>query len=173
MTMQRITKLAEKQKVLQSEVAALEDQLKETKARLRAISEGELPDAMDEEGINSFVLKSGGKVSIDTKMFASLAKKNHPEIVAWLREIKADSLIKHEIGVAFSKGQDGIAQDHLKTLLGDWGDNVYDRVTIHTGSVKALVKELVEDGRDIPAELLGLSTLRTAVLSHADVKPAG
>lgn len=172
MTTQRITKLAEAQKVLQSKVATLEDSLKDAKKRLRAISEGELPDAMDEEGINSFVLKSGGKISVEVKMFASLAKKNHPEIVAWLREINAESLIKHEVGVAFSKGQDAIAQDHLKTLLGDWGDNVYDRVTIHTGSVKSLVKELVADGHDVPVELLGLSTLRTAVLSHADVKPA-
>ncbi len=162
---ERIIELAMKQNKLEQWVVLLEKKLKATKIDLRRISENALPEAMDEADVQEFVLKSGEKIAIKDNMYASLAKKNHPEIATWLREVEAESLIVHEVGVKFGRGKDNVAGALAGELLEEWGDLAYDRTTIHTGSVKALCKELMQDGREIPMELLGISMVREAVLT--------
>ncbi len=167
MTMnKRIIELAEKQRTLEHQVIQLEKKLKATKIDLRCISEGALPEAMDEADVEAVTLSSGETITIKDNMYASLAKKNHPEIATWLREVEAESLIVHEVGVKFGRGKDNVAGALAGKLLEEWGDLAYDRTTIHTGSVKALCKELMENGQEIPMELLGISMVREAVLSQ-------
>lgn len=94
--------LAEEMQGLKDQADELESQAKQLKDRYNQIRQQELPDLMQSLGMinsagkGSFTF-SGGRVHIETKVFASVRKDDVEQFHAWLRENKAEDLIKEAV----------------------------------------------------------------------------
>lgn len=166
MTIEKVVELAERCRNLETEISAAEDALKEKKKERDRIATVDLPEAMDDMDLETFALKDGTSVSVREEMFASLPKKRMDEIEEYLRSIGAQDLVRHEVGLTFGPGEDDVADGVLSILRERYSEHgPFDRVNVNTASVKALVREMLERGEDVPLELLGVHLQRRAVLT--------
>ena len=78
--------LAHKQLELEAKVAKAEQKLKDGKADLRKIQEGELPAALKAAGIPSFTLDNGMVVSYSEDMKVSVPAARKPAIIKKMKE---------------------------------------------------------------------------------------
>lgn len=88
---------------LDEQIASLESQVKDHKARRDAIKKHELPDAMQRMGVvkpdgrGNVTLSSGARVSLVTKTYANVKAADKPRLKEWLRTNGAASLIKEDV----------------------------------------------------------------------------
>jgi hypothetical protein len=156
--LKRISDLANQQMATEDEIQELNEQLGEKQKRLRQISEIDLPLAMEEVGLKEFSLIAGEKVSIYHGVKASIPKIKEMEAFAWLKYHRAGSLIKNQVIVTFSMKQDAFANKFIRDLRRrkiqpqGWEN----KKTVHPQSLTAFVRTQLEEGREIPLDLLGV-----------------
>jgi hypothetical protein len=74
--------------------------------------------------------------------------------VAWLLDHEQSALVKEDVTIPFDKG-DHDSMVALVNNLRDGGYSVEVSETINTGSVKSMIKEMLENGTDVPLDLFG------------------
>lgn len=151
-----VSALADKLVSLQEGEAEAELNLKALKERRRAIEEVELVEAMDACGIKSLKLKNGAEIVIDAVVSGSITKANEEPAFEWLRGNGHAGIIKTNVTVALSKGQDKEREAVLKKLRTIRGIEVQEKSSVHPQTLGAWARELVKDGKDFPKELLGI-----------------
>lgn len=158
-----IVSLAERQLELEQSIIDQEEALKETKDQLRQVSERDLPDAMDEAGVEEFTLKDGRKVTVKVDYYASIPKAHQPAAFNWLRERGHDGIIKRNITAKFGKGQDSLAQ-RIATLIRENAEGipVDDKQSVHFQTLRAFVREQMEQGVEIPEDIFGIHVRNVA-----------
>ena len=145
-------------------VDKIEDELKAAKAKLRAVQEGTLPEAMKAVGMTSFKTTDGHSIEVKETLYASIAKKNMEEAIAWLVDNELSALVKSDVTIPFDKGEQEKMQQFLEFLEEHQVQNRIVTETVNTMSVKAAIKELLEDGVEVPLELFGAYFSRRAVV---------
>ena len=147
-----VARLARKQLDLEAYVEQLELQLKAAKENLRKVQEQDLPQAMAEIGLSEFKLSDGSKVTIKPFYSASLVEENRAKAYEWLESHGFSSLMKTEVSVDFGRGEDKLA-DRASKLLQEHGFAANKDVSIHAQTLKAFVREQIEDGQELPSDL--------------------
>ena len=155
----KIEGLAEKQAKAEREVARLEAELEQAKADLRKIAEQELPELMDEVGLEDFKTKSGLKITVKETIRASITKANSSKAFAWLRSNNHASLIKRIVSTPFTTGEDEKASS-LITTLKEQGFEFDDKESVHASTLSAFVREKLREGEEIPLELFSVHRQR-------------
>jgi hypothetical protein len=151
----RIAALAQRQLILEDEVADLESMLKNRKEDLRKITDAELPAAMQEVGMTSFTLTDGAKIDVKPYYDCSINDERRDAAHAWLRGNDHGDLIKHELKASFGKGEDDTATA-AKAALEELGVAVTDKEAVHPQTLKAFVREQIEAGAEgFPLDLFG------------------
>jgi hypothetical protein len=156
----------------QAELAALTEQVKIAAKAIRDIEEKELPDLMDAAGAKDFTTSDGVKVSVESVVSASITKARESEAFKWLRDNGHAPLIKRELKVVFGKGQDNMAGE-IKGLLTDKLAEMdidaapSDKSSVHAGTLKSWVKEMVNEGKEFPHETFGVWLGRKAKVKGA------
>lgn len=150
-----ISKLAAQQLAAEAEIVMIEEELKVKTEHLNRIKEDLLPTAMREIGIEQITLTTGEKVTIQTGITASIAKKNQPAAFAWLKANQHDDLIKHEFKVKFGRGEEP-AVEKVTAYLQKNGLNFSADRSVHGQTLKAFCKEQMERGVNLPHELFGI-----------------
>jgi hypothetical protein len=148
--------LAQKQLTKEQEIADLEAKLKEKKDELRQVMEVDLPTAMVQIGMDSFTLESGEFISVERGHAASISKKNEAEAHKWLRDNGFGDLIKNTVTGVFGKEHDKKAEEAVALLDKAGAVKVTRKEGVHTGTLKAFVKEQLEKGANLPFKLLGI-----------------
>jgi hypothetical protein len=166
--LKKLTNLAKQQIDLEHQVADLEEQIKIRKAALQKVSESDIPEAMDELDMQEFKLRDGRKITLEQSYHAKIAEKNRPVAFSWLRETGHGGVIKRVISVAFGSGEDREARNFLRRLersktLRD--KEVKDKEDIHPQTLKALMRELKEEGEEFPEDAFGLYVRRYAKIT--------
>jgi hypothetical protein len=156
--------LATRQLNLEKFVADAELQLAELKEELDHVKSELLPDAMAEAGVESFTLANGYTVSIKNAVFASIPEKFKEQAFSWLRAHNAGSIIKNQFTLQFGKGDDDKA-DKLKQLLESQGLEAEIKQAVHPMTLKAFIKEQLEQGVEFPMDVFGAT-----VKNFANVK---
>jgi hypothetical protein len=152
-----LVSLAERQLNHESRITDLEAELKEEREKHRNVSERELPDAMDEIGVESFTLKDGRVVTVKMDYHASIPKVRQGEAFGWLRTNGHDGLIKRNVTVKFGKGEDTEAEELVQVLRDTFPESPFtDKHSVHPQTLKAFVREQMEQGIDIPIEPFGI-----------------
>jgi hypothetical protein len=164
---------------LSKEVAADEAKLKLDKARLFQLETETIPLAMDEVGLAKVVLTNG--LTIEVKPFyqgnvptlGGIEKAKGPEratmlakrefIFNWLRSHNHHGLIKAEVTLAFSKGQEADRTEAL-TLLTSHGFEPKVEENVHPSTFTSWVKQCQEQGISLPLTELGVFVGRRAVI---------
>lgn len=157
-----ISNLIKFQVECEDSVTAAEATLKEAKKKLRKVCEGDLPDAMAAAGMKLFTTETGLAVELNEKMTASISAKNKQAAIQWLMEHDLESLVKENVVVPFDKGESEKVKQFVEMLEANGVSDFSVAPTINTSSVKAALKELIEEGVDVPADTFGLFFFKQA-----------
>ncbi len=133
-------------------IQAIVDRWKKLKEELATVS---IPAAMHELGLLSVRLKTGETVEVRPFIRANIPEAARAEAFAWLRENGHGSLVKNEVRATFGMGEDAGAE-RLAVFCQEMG-YIHDRKeAVPWNTLTAWVKEMLEAGRSIPRDLLGV-----------------
>jgi len=145
-------------------VASLDEQKKDAERHLRLLVEEDLPAALDEAGIPEFKTADGAHVKVEQKLYMSVPKKNKPALALWLLGHGHGALVQSDVVVKFKKGEADKVNEAVDLLATHGFPVVHIDESMHTGQLKALVRELLDEGEDVPMELFGAYVKRVAVV---------
>ena len=157
-------KLVEQNKIVDD----LTNALKEETKKLNRIQFEDLPELMNELDMISQEIEVDGKIykiSKGEKYYASISKDRKPFVVKWLRDNQHTGLIKNEIVATVGKGKDNVAAD-VCSYIENAGLDYTREENVHTGSFKALIKDDIEKGKNVPLDELGVSRVIQATVKE-------
>ena len=153
-----INKLADKIKELQAVEKAIEldeKQIKEKKKHLEYLSGEIIPTMLSEMGLSSLKLQDGSSVEVKTNYSATITQANKEAAFNWLRENGLGDIIKNEISVSFGRNEDNKAADYAELAKGQ-GLEPQQKLKVEPMTLKALVRERMEAGKEMPTELFNI-----------------
>jgi len=147
-------------------VKDLDEKLKEEKKKLLKMTDEDLPALMTEANSMEFTLLDGSKVTIKPQYGASIKVDNRPAAYEWLREHGHDDIIKNTVSCQFGRGEDDLASS-FKAFAEKEGYVPSQTEKIEPMSLRAFVKERVENGDEFPMDLFGAYVGQRAVITKA------
>ena len=153
-----INKLADKIKemqALQQQLEIQEDAIKQKKKDIEHISGEVIPTMLSEMGLSSLKLQDGSSVEVKTNYSATITQANKEAAFNWLRENGLSDIIKNEISVSFGRNEDNKAADYAELAKGQ-GLEPVQKLKVEPMTLKALVRERMEAGKEMPTELFNI-----------------
>ena len=148
---QSCNKLLETQK----QIAKIDEQLKKFKEIETTLSEQTIPNLMQKAGVSLIKLKDGSSVEVKPFYAARIPSSKVEEAFGWLRQNGHGDLIKNNVMVTFQRKQDNEAKS-LVADLREKGHNVKQAEKVEPMTLKAFVKEQIQDGKNVRADLFGV-----------------
>jgi len=140
----------------------LEDIIKRQKAKIDKLQYIELPEAMQELGLDKVVLNDGSSISITTEYYANISKKNANIAYDWLRDNNFADIIKSEVKMNFT--HDDESRDWVLGLLNQHTIDYQEKDSVHWQTLRAFVKEQIEAGQPIPMDTFSVHISNKAKL---------
>ena len=137
-------------KDLEDEIANAEASVKKLKEKANILSQFEIPQMMEEMNITKLKLKDGETVEVSNFYSASIVDQD--AAFKWLRENGRGDIIKNDITVTFGRGEDNKAAQYAVLARGQ-GFEPVQKIGVHAQTLKALVRERIEAGLDVPSDL--------------------
>ena len=157
--LETIVNMARKQLALEIEIERTAQELQDLVDKHKRLTQTDLPDKMEEIGLEEVKLKTGQKITIKKDTFVNIPKAKKAKAFSWLTEKGFDALIKNDFKIVFGKGE----QNRIKALVKVMGqrkllkDLAYNiNATIHPQTLKAFVKEQEEKGLTFPEECFSI-----------------
>ena len=153
-----INKLADKIKELQAQQEQLqiqEDAVKQKKKDIEYLSGEVIPTMLSEMGLSFLKLQDGSSVEVKTNYSATITQAKKAEAFNWLRENGLGDIIKNEISVSFGRNEDNKAADYAN-LAKSQGLDPMQKLKVEPMTLKALVRERMEAGKEMPTELFNI-----------------
>ena len=139
-------------KDLEDEIANAEESVKKLKEKANQLSMVEIPAMMDEMQITKLKLKDGESVEVKKIYGATIPKDQQEAAFEWLRNNGLGDVIKNDITVTFGRGEDNKAAAYAELARGS-GFEPIQKIGVNPMTLKALVRERLESGQDVPADL--------------------
>ncbi len=136
-------------KDLEDEIANAEESVKKLKEKAKQVSTVEIPAMMDDMQITKLKLKDGEQVEIKKIYGASIPKDQQEAAFTWLRNNGLGDVIKNDITVTFGRGEDNKAAAYADLAKGQ-GFEPVQKIGVNPMTLKALVRERLENGQDVP-----------------------
>ena len=137
---------------LEDQVAASENHTKDLKEKAKQLSNFDIPKMMQEMNVTKLKLKDGASIEVKPFYGAHISANKQEAAFNWLREHGLGYIIKNDITVTFGMSEDNKATDYAVLARGQ-GYEPVQKVGVHTGTLKAVVRERTESGQDMPADL--------------------
>ena len=153
-----INRLADKIKELQAHQQQLEiqeDAIKQKKKDIEYLSGEVIPTMLSEMGLSFLKLQDGSSVEVKTNYSATITQAKKAEAFNWLRENGLGDIIKNEISVSFGRNEDNKAADYANLAKGQ-GFEPQQKLKVEPMTLKALVRERMEAGKEMPTELFNI-----------------
>ena len=153
-----ITSLADqvkKLRELEDQVKADEQALKNKQREVERISGEIIPTLLSEMGLSSIKLADGSAVDVKPYYAASVSIKNREAAYNWLRENGLGDIIKNEVSVSFGKNEDNKAAAYAN-LAQSQGFQPTQKMKVEPMTLKALVRERIENGKDMPMDIFNV-----------------
>jgi hypothetical protein len=148
----QLTDKVQQLKNLEDEIRNAEEGVKKLKEQARIISELEIPSMMKEMNITKLKLSDGESVEVGKFYSASIPAEKQDEAFTWLRNNGLGDVIKNDITVTFGRGEDNKATQYAVLARGQ-GFEPVQKIGVHAQTLKALVRERIEAGLDVPSDL--------------------
>ena len=132
-----------------------EEQLKELKKRRDHVSGEVIPTMMSEMGLAELKLHDGSHLKVSTTYRATITEANKETAFNWLRNNGLGDIIKNEISVSFGRNEDNKAADYAELAKGQ-GFQPTQKIKVEPMTLKALVRERIEAGKEMPTEIFGV-----------------
>ena len=140
---------------LQKRLELQEDNIKNTKKELEHISGEVIPTMMSEMGLSHLKLMDGSSVDVKPNYSANITIANREAAFNWLRNNGLGDIIKNEILVSFGRNEDNKAADYA-ALAQERGFQPTQKLKVEPMTLKALVRERIEAGKEMPTELFNV-----------------
>ncbi len=153
-----IKSLAEEVKKLrdmEDHIKQQEESLKTNKRKLEVVSGEIIPTMLSEMGLSSLKLADGSSVDVKPYYSASISIANREKAYSWLRINGLGDIIKNEISVSFGRNEDNKAAVYAD-LAKRQGYQPTQKLKVEPMTLKALVRERVEAGKEMPTELFNV-----------------
>ena len=138
-----------------NDIDATEEQLKNLKKKRDHISGEVIPTMMSEMGLAELKLHDGSHLKVSTSYKAHISEANKEAAYNWLRENGLGDIIKNEISVSFGRNEDNKAADYAE-LAKSSGFQPTQKMKVEPMTLKALVRERIEAGKEMPTEIFGI-----------------
>jgi len=140
---------------LNQEVKKDEEDLKQKKKNLEHLSGEVIPTMMSEMGLSHLKLMDGSSVDVKPHYSATITIANKEAAFKWLRNNGLGDIIKNEILVSFGRNEDNKAADYA-VLAQERGFQPTQKLKVEPMTLKALVRERIEAGKEMPTELFNV-----------------
>jgi len=142
-------------RALEDEVKSDEDALKNKKKELDRISGEVIPTMLAEMGLSQLKLADGSSVDVKPFYSATISVQNKDKAYNWLRQNGLGDIIKNEISVSFGRNEDNKAAEYAELAKGR-GYQPTQKLKVEPMTLKALVRERIEAGKDMPTEIFSI-----------------
>ena len=129
--------------------------LKQKKKNLEYLSGEVIPTMMSEMGLSHLKLMDGSSVDVKPNYSANITIANREAAFNWLRNNGLGDIIKNEISVSFGRNEDNKAADYA-ALAQERGYQPTQKLKVEPMTLKALVRERIEAGKEMPTELFNV-----------------
>ena len=139
----------------------LEGQLKEAKAAYRELTLKKMPELLDESGVDSFTM-DGFVFRVGDRFEGTLPTdeiKRH-NAITYLEEHGGEGLVNAVISLTFPKAEREEARRIAERIQGELGVRPELKEDVHHMSLKAFIRQRIEEGDDIDPEQLGVQHMR-------------
>ena len=140
---------------LNTRIEASENNLKDLKKEYLRISSEVIPTMMSEMGLAELKLSDGSHLKVSTTYRATITEANKETAFNWLRDNGLGDIIKNEILVSFGRNEDNKAADYAELAKGH-GFQPTQKMKVEPMTLKALVRERIEAGKEMPTEIFGV-----------------
>ena len=140
---------------LEDQVKIDEDLLKDKKSDIEKISGEIIPTLLSEMGLSSLKLADGSAVEVKPYYAANISLRNREAAYNWLRSNGLGDIIKNEITVSFGRNEDNKAAEYANLAKGQ-GVQPTQKLKVEPMTLKALVRERTEAGKEIPADIFNV-----------------
>ena len=140
---------------LHKRIETSEDNLKDLKNEYQRISGEVIPTMMSEMGLAELKLSDGSHLKVSTSYKAHITEANKEAAFNWLRDNGLGDIIKNEISVSFGSFEDNKAADYAELAKGQ-GFQPTQKMKVESMTLKALVRERIEAGKEMPTEIFGV-----------------
>ena len=144
-----------KMRALEDEIKKDEEALKTKKKKLELVSGESIPTLLSEMGLSSLKLADGSSVDVKPYYSASISIANKEKAYSWLRTNGLGDIIKNEISVSFGRNEDNKAAEYAALAKGR-GYQPTQKLKVEPMTLKALVRERIEAGKEMPTELFNI-----------------
>ena len=132
-----------------------ENNLKDLKKEHQRISGEVIPTMMSEMGLSELKLQDGSHLKVSTSYRATITEANKEAAFNWLRNNGLGDIIKNEISVSFGRNEDDKAANYAELAKGQ-GFQPTQKMKVEPMTLKALVRERIEAGKEMPTEIFGV-----------------
>ena len=133
----------------------LEGLIKNTKQDIQKVSGDIIPTMMSEMGLAELKLHDGSHLKVSTSYRATITEANKEAAFNWLRNNGLGDIIKNEIQVSFGRNEDNKAATYAELAKGQ-GFQPTQKMKVEPMTLKALVRERIEAGKEMPTEIFGV-----------------
>ena len=140
---------------MQKKLELEEENIKKTKKELKHVSVEIIPTMMSEMGLSHLKLMDGSSVNVKPNYSASITIANREAAFNWLRNNGLGDIIKNDITVSFGKNEENKAADYA-ALAQERGYQPTQKLKVEPMTLKALVRERIEAGVEMPTELFNI-----------------
>ena len=144
-----VARLAAEAANLERQISDAEQLLKDRKQALHKITDEQLPEALEEMGLQKFTLTDGAEISVKPLYAASIPRDRKDEAFQWL-----------------GRGEDDIAKEFVG-LCGSQGFTPTQLEKVEPMTLKAWLRERVEAGDPIPLDLFGAFISQRATIKRS------
>jgi hypothetical protein len=138
-----------------SEIEDTEARIKLLKKKRDHISGEVIPTMMSEMGLAELKLHDGSHLKVSTSYRATITEANKESAFNWLRNNGLGDIIKNEISVSFGRNEDNKAATYAELAKGQ-GFQPTQKMKVEPMTLKALVRERIEAGKEMPTEIFGV-----------------
>lgn len=163
--LKQLMDLAKKQTVLEAELAAAELAVKTKKQAVLALSEKAIPDLMKALELTSVTLDDGRKLELEESYAVGISEDHKDAAFGWLADHGHADIIKDQL-VLWIDSKSPVSVDAILMALSKlFTDKELDAIlerkrSVHPSTLKAFVKEQIEEGVEIPFEPFGVFPVR-------------
>ena len=151
---QSLADQVEKLESLNKRLELQEENMKSTKAEIQKVSGDIIPTMMSEMGLAELKLHDGSHLKVSTSYKAHISEANKEAAYNWLRDNGLGDIIKNEILVSFGRNEDNKSASYAE-LAKSQGFQPTQKMKVEPMTLKALVRERIEAGKEMPTEIFG------------------
>lgn len=150
-------------------IADLEDAIKAAKQELQTLTTKTLPAIMASAKTRSHTTTAGVKIEISEFVNGTLPKtpEAREAAIQWLKDNGGASIIKTELKATLGLGEHNLAGE-IRAKFEELGVTFSEDKGVHPQTLAAFGRERLKQGKELPAETLGLSVGSQAKVTLKD-----